>query len=42
MSKNISTQNLKNASSESLDWTLIQRDMKSKLEVIYMKVGLEK
>ena len=31
MSKNISTQNLKNASSESLDWTLIQRDMKSKL-----------
>ena len=31
MSSNNTTQNLKNASSESLDWALIQKDMKSKL-----------
>jgi len=31
MSMNNSTQNLKNTSSEALDWALIQKDMKSKL-----------
>ena len=31
MSNNNTTQNLKNTSSEALDWTLIQKDMKSKL-----------
>ena len=31
MSINNTTQNLKNSSSESLDWNLVQKDMKSKL-----------
>ena len=31
MSNNNSTQNLKNTSSEALDWALVQKDMKSKL-----------
>ena len=31
MSTNNTTQNLKNTSSEALDWALIQKDMKSKL-----------
>ena len=31
MSNNNSTQNLKNTSSEALDWALIQKDMKNKL-----------
>ena len=31
MSSNNTTQNLKNGSSESLDWTVIQKDMKNKL-----------
>jgi chromosomal replication initiator protein len=31
MSNNNTTQNLKNSSSESLDWNLVQKDMKSKL-----------
>ena len=31
MSNNNTTQNLKNTSSEALDWTLIQKDMKNKL-----------
>ena len=31
MSSNNTTQNLKNTSSEALDWALIQKDMKNKL-----------
>ena len=31
MSMNNSTQNLKNTSSEALDWAVIQKDMKNKL-----------
>ena len=31
MSKNITTQNLKNVPTETLDWTTIQKDMKNKL-----------
>ena len=31
MSNNITTQNIKNISSEALDWNLVQKDMKSKL-----------
>ena len=31
MSNNNTTQNLKNISSEALDWALIQKDMKNKL-----------
>ena len=31
MSSNNTTQNLKKTSSETLDWSLIQKDMKSKL-----------
>ena len=31
MSNNNTTQNLKNTSSETLDWALVQKDMKSKL-----------
>ena len=31
MSNSITTQNLKNISSEALDWTIIQKDMKNKL-----------
>jgi chromosomal replication initiator protein len=31
MTSNNTTQNLKNSSSEALDWTLIQKDMKSKI-----------
>ena len=31
MSNNITTQNLKNITSESLDWSIIQKDMKNKL-----------
>ena len=31
MSSNSSTQNLKNTSSEALDWVMVQKDMKSKL-----------
>ena len=31
MSNNNTTQNLKNSSSGSLDWTVIQKDMKNKL-----------
>ena len=31
MSSNTTKQDLKNTSSEALDWTLIQKDMKNKL-----------
>ena len=31
MSKNITTQNLKNVPTETLDWATIQKDMKNKL-----------
>ena len=40
-SKN-TTQNLKSISSEALDWAVIQKDMKNKQAVIYMKAGLER
>jgi len=42
MSNNNSTQNLKSATPESLDWAVVQKDMKSKLGNDIYGAGLER
>ena len=42
MNNSIKNKNLNKLKSTNLDWNLIQSEMKNKLGLIYMKVGLKK
>jgi len=42
MNKSINTKNINNFKSENFDWKLVQAEMKNKLGLMFMRVGLKK